>query len=581
MTAAAGRAVALVGRLRVAAPRTPALLAVPAIAFIAVFAVFPLVNFTAGSVWWRGALTSRFYVQLLASSYFGTVLLRTILTALAVMALCTVIGYPLAYFLSRVPGRAKVILIALVVLPYLTSVLVRVFAWSALLGIRGPVNSIAVALGIFDQPQQLGHSFFGAMVGLVHVLTPIAVLTMWATMSRIAPGHHVTASALGASPVRVFMTVFLPLSMPGVVAGALLVYVLAIGAYVIPVALGATNGLLFAQVVADQATTALNWGLAGAMTMAMLVVSLLPLVLVRLVQRLAALRRDPYPLRNRLAGRLGYPVLELVPAAVWTWLTRAMAVLVLAFLVLPEVVVIIFSFGPLNSLSLPPDYWSAEGYGRFFSDPLWTEPFSRSFAFAAVDAVLAVLLGGLAAYGLVRSSTRVFTIGIGILAFPLALPEIIPALSFYVFANKHDLASTAAGVIIGQAVTAIGLAAIITSTVVRNVDPNLEYASQMCGASRTATILRIVAPLALPGLIVAGLYAFLNAFDNLVLPLFVAGRQSTIPVKMFFSMQDQLNSVIAVVATLLIWLLLVATAIAVVLMSRSSAKITVADVAKG
>lgn len=568
------------GRSWKASPGT-AVLAVPALAFVVVFAIYPLLSFTAGSVWFRGAFTARYYQRLLDSTYFGDVLLRTILTALAVMVLCLVIGYPLAYFVNRAPGRAKVVLIALVVLPYLTSVLVRVFAWSALLGIRGPVNAVAVSLGIFDEPHQLGHSFFGAMIGLVHVLTPIAVLTMWATMSRIERGHEITAAALGSSPVRVFVTVFFPLSAPGVVTAGLLVYVLAIGAYVIPVALGATNGLLFAQVVADTATIALNWGVAGAMTMTMLVVSVVPLLLVQLLRLVARRRRDPYPLRNRLATRFAYPALELVPPKVWAWSARVVAVLVLTFLVAPEIVVVIFSFGPVNSLSLPPERWSVEGYQRFFPDPLWTDPFSRSFLFAAVDAVVAVLLGGLAAYGLVRSKPRTFAVGMGLLAFPLALPEIIPALSFFVFANKTGLASSAAGVVIGQAVTAIGLATIITSTVVRNVDVNLEHASQMCGASRTRTLVRIVAPLALPGLIVAGLYAFLNAFDNLVLPLFVAGRNSTIPVKMFFSMQDQLNSVIAVVATLLIGLLLAATAVAVLLMSRSSAKINVADVAKG
>jgi len=556
-------------------------LALPALLFLAIFAIYPLVTFAIGSVWVRGAFTWVNYTQLFTSTYFGGVLLRTILTALTVMAVCVAIGYPLAYFLNRVPGRAKVILIALVVLPYLTSVLVRVFAWSALLGLRGPINTVLVALGIFDQPQQLGHSFAGALIGLVHVLTPIAVLTMWATMSRIERGHEVTAGALGASPVRVFATIFLPLSMPGVIAAALLVYVLAIGAYVIPVALGATNGLLFAQVVADQATVTLNWGLAGSMTVAMLIVSLLPLLLVRLVQAIAGRRRNPYPLRNRLATRSVYPAFELVPTPVWTWLFRVVAVLVLAFLVIPEIVVIIFSFGPFNSLSIPPDYWSVEGYQRFFADDRWTEPMGRSFAFAAADGVIALVLGGLAAYGLARSSGRVFAIGLAILAFPLALPEVVPALSFYVFANTFHLAGTSVAVIIGQAVTAIGLAAVISSTVIRNIPVNLEYASQMSGASKTKTLLRIVAPLALPGLIVAGLYAFLNAFDNLVLPLFVSGVNSTVPVKMFFSMQDQLNSVIAVVATLLIGLLLAATAIAVLLMSRATARIDVADVAKG
>lgn len=573
--------VVLSGRARIRFSSGPAGFALPALAFIAAFGIYPLVRFAINSVWVQGVFTWSNYQQLFASGYFGNVLVRTVLTSLGVMVVCVVLGYPLAYFLNRAQGRAKIILISAVVLPYLTSVLVRVFAWSALLGLRGPVNAILVSLGIFDKPQQLGHSFTGTLVGLVHVLAPIAVLSMWAAMSRIERGHEVTAGALGASPVRVFMTVFLPLSAPGVVAGALLVYVLSLGAYIIPVALGATNGLLFAQVVADQATVALNWPLAGAMTVAMLVFALIPLLIVRVVRALTGLRRNPYPLRNRIANRVVYPALELVPSPVWVALSRALAIIVLALLVLPEIVVIVFSFGPVHNLSLPPAYLTTDGYAGFFSDHRWTAAMGRSFGFAAVDGVVALVLGGLAAYGLGRSRPRIFALGLAILVFPLALPEIVPALSYYVFANGVHIAGTPFGVIAGQGVTALSLAALISSTVMRNIDVNLEYASQMSGASKLRTILRVVVPLALPGLAVGGLYAFLNAFDNLVLPLFVAGFNATIPVRMFFSMQDQLNSVIAVVATLLIAVLLIATAIAVLLMSRATTRIDLADVAKG
>lgn len=558
---------------------SPALLALPAVAFVVVFAVFPLADFAWRSIRVDGSFTLAHYRQIVESNYFGDVLVRTVLTSMGVTACCVVLGYPLAVLLHRARGRTKILLAALVVLPYLTSVLVRVFAWSALLGLRGPVNRALVALGVFDEPQQLGHSLTGAVIGLVHVLMPIAVLTMWATMSRIAPGHEVTAGALGASPVRVFTSVYWPLSRQGVVAGALLVYVLALGAYVIPVALGATNGLLFAQVVADQATVALNWPLAGAMTVAMLLAGLAPLVVVRLARWVLRWRRDPYPARQRIASRIVLPALELVPAPVWRVLARVLAVLVLAFLVIPELVVVVFSVGPTNQLSLPPDSLTLDGYRAFFADPLWTTPMSRSFAFAAADGVLALVLGGLAAYGLVRAGGRVLTFGLGLLVFPLALPEIVPALSFYVFANRFGLSGTPSGVVIGQAVTAISLAVVIIAAVVRNIDLDLEHASRMSGASRLQTLRRVVVPLALPGLLVGGLYAFLNAFDNLVLPLFVAGLNTTVPVRMFSQMQDTLSSTIAVVASLLIALLLVATAVAVAVMSRAPARIDLADVA--
>lgn len=517
----------------------PAALAVPAVLFIAIFAVYPLAAFAAQSVWVKGALSSSNYLYLFNTNYFGEVLLRTVLTSLVVMTVCLVIGYPLAYFINRASGRAKIILISLVLLPYLTSVLVRVFAWAAMFNLRGPINSLLVALGVYDEPNPLlGFSTAGMLTGLVHVLTPVAVLSMWATMSRIERSHETTAGALGASPVRTFMTVFLPLSMPGVTAGGLLVYVMCLGAYIIPVALGPTNGLLFAQVVADSATIALNWPLAGAMTVIMLVVGTIPLIIVVIVQALMGLRRSAYPLRNRVASRLLYPFLDVFPTVIWVGITRTVALLVLAFLVLPEVVVIIFSFGPIASLTIPPEYVTLDGYAAFFNDPAWTRPLGRSFVYAGVDALIALVLGGLAAYGLARSSNKIFMLGLGILLFPLILPEIVPALSFYVFASSFGLTGTSLGIILGQAVTAIGLCAIISATVIRDVDVNLEHASRMSGASKFQTLKRVVAPLALPGLFVGGLYGFLNAFDNLVLPLFVAEGNQTIPVRMFVSMAD-------------------------------------------
>ncbi len=557
----------------------PVLFTIPAIAFVIYFAVVPLVQFAWGSVWVRGAFSWQNYLDLINSDYFGTVLVRTVLTSLAVTVICVIVGYPLAYFLHRTRGRAKIILLALVVLPYLTSVLVRVFAWAALLRLHGPINQALVWLGIFDTPQQLAHSFTGTVIGLVHVLSPLAILAMWARMSRIERGHELTAGALGASPSRVFMTVFLPLSMPGVLAGGLIVYVMSLGAYVIPAALGSTNGLLFAQVVADQATVALNWSMAGAMTVAMLIAGVIPFVLFKLLQSIAGRFHSQYPARHRFGSSVFAPIVDLVPTTVWRVVSRIWAILVLVFLVAPEVVVLLFSFGPVHQLNLPPEYWTLQGYRNFLDDPRWTSAFGRSFGYGAVDALIAVVLGGLAAYGLARSKGKFFAIGLGIIVLPLGLPEIVPALSFYVFANKMGIAATAPGVILGQAVTAIGLMTLIASTVIRNVDVNIEYASQMSGASKIRTVLRIVVPLAAPGFIVGGLYAFLNALDNLVMPLFIAGLHVTVPVRMFFSMQDELNSVIAVVAALLIGMLLLATAIAVAIMSRARVQINVADVA--
>lgn len=547
---------------------SPLYLAVPAVLFVGVFGVYPLVSFLLGSLVTPGGLSLAQYAQLVTGDLFLGVLVRTLSTAVTVTAACLLLAYPMAYALMKAAGVAKTVLIALVLLPYLTSVLVRVYAWSALLATNGPVNDLLQAMGIGEQRALLGHSDFGIHLGMIHILLPIAVLTIWARLEKVDPTQEVAASALGASRIRSFGTVFLPQSLPGVASAGVLVYVLSLGAYVIPAALGGVKGLLFAQVVADQATQLLNWSLAGAMGALMLVAAAVPPVIMVLVRRVAArLQRRPAAISRvqLVAARRVYPLIERIPVRVVRAAWRSAAALVLLFLVMPELVILVFSVGPRTGLTLVPAKPTLDGYASVLSDPSWLEPLGRSFEYAAIDAVLATALGALAAYGFARGGAVPARIGTAVLLVPIVLPEIVVAISYYVFANGTGLASTAQGVVLGQAMSAIGLVVVVLTAVMSEVDVNLEYAAQMAGAGRGRVLREIVAPLVLPGLLVGLVYAFLTAFDNLVLPLFITGTQPTVTVRMFLSMQEQLTSSPAVIASLLIVVLALCIATAVII----------------
>lgn len=534
----------------------PLALTAPAILFVALFGLWPLAGFLFGSIQSaEGGLTTGHYQQLLSDRVFLQVAVRTTLVSAVAAAVTLALAYPLAYVLTKVRGAAKMILIVLVALPYLTSVLVRVYAWAALLALDGPVNRLLVALGILDAPQLLGHSLFGTLLGMLHILCPIAVLTLWSQMEKIDPAQKAVAASLGASSTRAFLTVFLPQCRPGLEAAGTIVYVLALGAYVIPAALGGTKGLMFAQLVVDQATQLLEWEVAGAMGVLMLAIAGIPVMLLRLAGTLRSRTDAAITPTQHLAARFLHPILDQVPPGIGRAAAASCAAAVLAFLVVPELVVVVFSFGPVQQVVLPPASLSLDSYRAVLSDAGWLDPARRSVIYAAADALVAVTLGTAAAYGFVRGPTGWARVGAAVLLAPLVLPEILVAISFFVFATKAHLAGTALGIILGQAVGTIGLVVVVLGAVIRGVDVELEHAAQACGASRLRTLRDVVLPLIAPGVIVAFVYAALHAFDNLVTPLFIAGTRATVTVRMFLSMQEQLTSAPAVIASILIFAL--------------------------
>ncbi|MCD1635814.1 ABC transporter permease subunit [Martelella mediterranea] len=549
----------------------PLLLALPAIVFVGIFAVWPMAQFLFDSLRDGQSFSLIQFQRLLASSTFFVVLGKTLVTAITVTLCCLVLAYPMAYALMRIPGRLKSVMIGLVALPYLTSVIVRTYAWAAILALRGPVNEMLLGLGLLSEPLLLGHSDFGTMIGMIHILLPIAVLTLWSGMEKIDAQQRTAAASLGASRIEEFLTVTLPQSLPGLGSAASLVYILSLGAYVIPQTLGGTRGLLFAQMLVDQATTLLNWNLAAAMAVIMLVAAAVPAMFLALAGRVRLRGHTHHaigPVQSLLSQSL-FPILERVPERFWTWAWRISAGLVLAFLILPELVIIAFSFGPERDISFPPAYFTLQGYIHTLSDPSWMQPLQRSVVYAAIDALLATALGALAAYGFARSRPRWGQAGTALLVIPIVLPEIVIAISYFIFANRIGLSGSAAGVILGQGAAAVGLVVVILSGVVRQLDENIEYAALMCGASRLRTVREIVLPMIAPGLLVGFVYGFLHAFDNLVLPLFITGQKPTVTVRMFLSLQEELTSAPAVIASILIAVLVIGLTVALALARRN------------
>jgi len=248
------------------------LLAVPATLLVAAILGLPLVLLFRYSLnqydrydLMREALTLDNYVAIFRDAFFRNVLLRTILVAAISTAVALALALPVAYFIARAPARFKSALIILVVFPLLVGNLVRAAGWMAVMGNRGFVNQLLLGLGLIDEPLEILYTPTAVVIGIIAVVLPFMTLTLQSVLEQIDPSLEEAAGNLGARPFTAFRRVVLPLAMPGVIAGTVLVFILCMNAYATPVLLGGPRFHMMAPQVYEQITGQSNWPFGGAL----------------------------------------------------------------------------------------------------------------------------------------------------------------------------------------------------------------------------------------------------------------------------------------------------------------------------
>jgi putative spermidine/putrescine transport system permease protein len=216
---------------------------------------------------------------------YRNVFARTFLISLSVTVLCLILGFPVAYLLATLPPPRSNLLMIFVLLPFWTSLLVRTCAWIVLLQSKGVVNDSLHWLGIIDEPLRLIYNRFGVCVAMTHVLLPFMILPLYSSMKAISPAYMRAAASLGAPPVTAFLRIYLPQTLPGIGAGSLLVFILALGYYITPALVGGAADQMISYFIALYTTETANWGLASALGAVLLLATvLLALVYGKLVQ---------------------------------------------------------------------------------------------------------------------------------------------------------------------------------------------------------------------------------------------------------------------------------------------------------
>ena len=219
--------------------------------------------------------TWRHYSRLFDSDLYFEALVATMRIGAITTIIALLIGYPLAHWMARMHSRiGHALLLMAVIAPLLTGIVVRTFAWMTVLGDRGVINITLRWLGLVEKPLPLMYNEFGVIIGLVHIYVPFMVLTLVGVIGRIDGALEEAARGLGANRFRAFVEVVLPLSLPGILAGSLLVFALAISAYVTPVLLGGNNVLTLPMLIYQQVSASFNLGFAGALGVVLLIVSL-------------------------------------------------------------------------------------------------------------------------------------------------------------------------------------------------------------------------------------------------------------------------------------------------------------------
>ncbi|WP_250536498.1 ABC transporter permease [Caballeronia sp. AZ10_KS36] len=250
--------------------RAMLLLMAPALLVVIVLLVAPLAWLSWQSFMHDGAFSLVNYKRVFTGAYLDTFLL-TFKLSFIVTVVTLLLGYPVAYFAASISPRWSALVLGMVILPFWTSVLVRTYAWLVLLQRTGLINKALLGMGLIDRPLQLSYNQFGTIIAMVHILLPFMVLPLFSAMQKIAPNLSQAGASLGGSPLHVFLRVFLPLSMSGVLAGVTLVFVLCLGFYITPELMGGGKSMMVSMIVSRNVEIYNSWGAASSVSVVLLI----------------------------------------------------------------------------------------------------------------------------------------------------------------------------------------------------------------------------------------------------------------------------------------------------------------------
>jgi putative spermidine/putrescine transport system permease protein len=542
-----------------------ALAVLPALALLGVVWLAPLVSLGRRSLVLGQQYTLQRYTDVLADPVFRESLLLTLQISVAVTLICLALGYPLAYVLARLPRRWAAVLLVTVIVPFVSSVLIRSYAWITILADNGLVNELLTSSGVAERPLKLVFNDLGILIGMAQIQLPLLVLPLYSVMRGIDRSTVQAAQSLGATPATAFRRVFLPASLPGVAAGCSLVFVVSLGFFVTPALLGGPGTPMVAELISTEVTVLADFPDAAAQSIFLLIVVSLLMLLLRRQLGLtieAASAQTPTPRRARRFGvhALQRPWTEALADRFdvaltgirWPALVLVAGVAVL-YLVLPLLVILPTAFSGAQSIAFPPPSLSTRWFSAYFSTKPYVDSTLMSVGLAAAGGVLATIFGTLAAYALVRARLPARSLVRLLLLSPLVLPQIVFAVAYFLAVAPLGLVGSPLPFVAVYAVLGLPYVVVVMTAVLRDFDRSLEHAAESLGARPLRVAASVTLPILRPALISGFVFAFLIAFDDVIFALFLsAPGVVTLPVRIYQDLQQQITPLIAAVSAIVL-----------------------------
>ena len=513
--------------------------------------------------------------------YYLEVLFTTMRIALFTTVLSLLLGYPVAYFIKKCNGGMKTAITIIVLTPLLTNVVARTLGTMIFFGRHGPVNNFLEFLNI--SPIQFVPSELGIVIGLTQVFIPYMILSISSVLENIDFSLGDAARDMGMSSFGVFRKIIFPLSLPGVIAGSLFVFLLSFSSYVTPRLLGGGMVMTITMLIYQQTMQVLNWPFGAAVSIILLIVSIF---LVTLYTKFTSrgnlfektLNEDSTIVNKKKGGGDGFIqdfLYNITASAGRLWdrikenivigsIERCSTVLgrfLLGFLifislfliVLPLPMVVLSSFSNSSMITFPPEALSFRWYTGILERTEYIRSFLLSLRLAFISMIISVSVGTCAALGLTRYSFKGKEIIRSLFLSPLMLPAVILGIAFLRFLVILRMVGSFRGLLIAHMVLTTAYVVRTISSNLSGFDYSLEEAARDMGAGSFLTFRKITFPLIKPGLIIASIFAFIVSFDETTLSIFITGgRTITLPVRIFSQLEYGLDPTVTAISSLLI-----------------------------
>lgn len=522
------------------------LLLAPVFLLLLLAFVLPLLNIVPEAF---GGDAVRRFLRILESPY-PKIIGTTVRISLEATAVTLIVSFPLAWLLSRASGVKGLLLGLLVLVPFLTSVLVRTFAWLAILGQRGLVNATLLSLGLISEPLPLLFSEPAVVLALVHSSIPMMVFALVSVLRRIDGRILLAAHTLGANPLRAWLGIVVPLSIRGIQSGVIIIFLFTMASFIAPAFLGNQRQQMLAQVIQSEIETGADWAFAAALGITLAATATIVVVALSTVARYFSRWQHPGslpPVLPRRQSELVDKALLRRPVALSTSRFRIPAAfrfgtrliepaylcVMSIFILVPLVVLFPVSFSAADVLIFPPPGYSMRWFEKILGSPEWVAAAFTSLRIGAATCVLTLVLATLTVLGFSRHS-RYQSAAEALVLSPLSVPAVVYALGAYLTFARVGLVDTEAGIIIAHTVLIFPVVYLVVSATYSSIDPWLSLAAASLGANPWRIFSTIVFPLLLPGLAVGALLAMLLSFDESVASIFLSNLSvKTLPRKLW------------------------------------------------